>query len=285
MNIDKKEKRNIYDIFIEEEKETVIINKNKYFETQKSKKGRKLKNSIKNEHLFLNKKSKTRIHSKNSDDNLRNKIFTHFLSFIIDFLNDYAKKFINQKKDFFKGISYKYRQKLSFEKIEMIMSFSIRDFCEKIPVSIKYKTNTKLNFTSFNLFSKFFDEDFINMKICNLYKYCYYPNDLIKFKKYFGLNNSIENFEFLLDKYKNEIEYRNKLKLTGEKLLKYCNEDYGFYFNYLVNNEKSNNIPILFEDNSNISSNISFFVTKEDSFNDFTSNDNIILDMLFKNIN
>ena len=48
------------------------------------------------------------------------------------------------------------------------------------------------------------------------------------------LNNSIENFEFLLDKYKNEIEYRNKLKLTGEKLLKYCNEDYGFYFNYLV---------------------------------------------------
>ena len=189
---------------------------NTIFVIQKSKKGRKKKNIIKNESSISQAYLNSKIHSKYRDDNIRNKIFTHFIFFVISFLNDYGKQFIHQKI-FFKGITYKFRQKLNFQKIKIIMSYSIKEFCN-LPVSTKHKNCVNLNAKSFKLLSKFFDEEFTNMKICNLYQYFYYPNNLDLIKTYFGLSDEIENFEKLLEKYNNDIEYRKKLK----KMEKIC---------------------------------------------------------------
>lgn len=266
MNSEKKNNINFVDVSkknndIEEIKN--VLNK---FKILKSKRGRKIKNDNKNESPKSKTNLESKIHSKYRNDNIRNKIFTHFIFFVISFLNDYGKQFIHQKI-FFKGITYKFRQKLNFQKIQNIMSCTIKDFCN-IPVSSKYKNCENLNLKSFNLLSKFFDEEFVNMKICNLYKYCYYKNNFKLIKTYFGLSDKIENFEKLLEKYNNDIEYRNKLKINGKNLLKFCIEDSFFLFYYDIRVEKNNNFQVLkFEDNSILSSNY-ILSNKEDSSNE-----------------
>ena len=246
-----KENTIFVDIFNKNSEKDVTKYGKAKFIIQKSKKGRKKKNIIKNESSISQAYLNSKIHSKYRDDNIRNKIFTHFIFFIISFLNDYGKQFIHKKKIlFFKGISYKFRQKLNFDTIKIIMSYSIKEFCN-LPVSTKHKNCVNLNAKSFKLLSKFFDEEFTNMKICNLYQYFYYPNNLDLIKTYFGLSDEIENFEKLLEKYNNDIEYRKKLKKNGENLLNFCIEDFYFYFNlnyYIKVGNRNNILDINFED-------------------------------------
>ena len=176
---------NIYDIFEEKEEEE------KKLKFGKKKSGRKSKNI--SEENYLSENKKMRFHSKFKKDNMRSKIITNFITFIISFLNDYGKQFINQKEDLFKKISYDLRKKVNTNYLCKLMSLSLKEFCN-LKISIKHKKNERLNLNSIDLLTNYFGKDFVEMKISQFYKNFYLKeNDDLKIC-FYQISNKTENF-------------------------------------------------------------------------------------------
>ena len=162
-----------------------------------------------------------RTHTKRKKDNMRSKIMTHFSKFIISFLNDYGKKFYpNQKTDFFKKVDYKLRNKVNINSINEMMQKTLKEFCE-LKVSTKHRNCETLNLNSLNLLSTVFDKNFFEKKICEFYK-DFYLKDIDELSDY-GITNKTQNFISLLDKFNDDIEYKNALNETGKKLIEFAN--------------------------------------------------------------
>ena len=166
----------------------------------------------------------TGIHSKYKKDNMRSKIMTHFSNFVISFLNDYGKKFYpEEKNDFFKKVDYKLRKKVNRDSIKKIMKKTLKEFC-KLKVSTKHKNCENLNLNSLHLLSNYFEDNFFDIKLYDFYTNFYLSKDIEKLERYYGITNQTKNFECLLEKNKNEIEYKNALKETGYTLIEFANQ-------------------------------------------------------------
>ena len=199
---------NLYDLLDDEtDKSSLNIKKNKL-----GRKRKEIKNTKKN-------------HTKYKKDNMRSKIMTHFSKFIISFLNDYGKIFLpNQKNDFFKKVDYKLRNKVNIKSINKMMQKTLSEFC-KLKVSSKHKNCENLNLDSLNLLSNYFEKNFFDKKISEFYKDFYLSNDMEKLKTVYGISKKTKNFESLLDNFNDDIEYRNSLKETGNKLIEFANQN------------------------------------------------------------
>ena len=209
---------NSYDIFDDdtEDNSSHVIN----FQVERKQLGRKRKEEI-NENI-TEKKNTKRIHSKKKKDNMRSKIMTHFSNFVISFLNDYGKKFYpEEKNDFFKKVDYKLRKKVNIDSINKIMQITLREFCE-LKVSTKNKDCENLNLNSLHLLSNYFEDNFFDIKLYDFYTNFYLSKDIEKLERYYGITNQTKNFECLLEKNKNEIEYKNALNETGNTLIEFA---------------------------------------------------------------
>ena len=165
-----------------------------------------------------------RTHTKYKKDNMRSKIMTHFSNFVISFLNDYGKKFYpEEKNDFFKKVDYKLRNKVNADSINNIMQKTLKEFC-KLKVSTKHKNCENLNLNSLNLLSNYFEDNFFDIKLYDFYTNFYLSKDIEKLERYYGITKKTKNFECLLEKNKNEIEYKNALKETGYTLIEFANQ-------------------------------------------------------------
>ena len=196
---------NLYDLLDDEtDKSSLNIKKNKL-----GRKRKEIKNTKKN-------------HTKYKKDNMRSKIMNHFSKFIISFLNDYGKIFLpNQKNDFFKKVDYKLR---NINSINNMMQKSLNEFCG-LKVSTKYQNYENINFNSLNILSNYFEPNFFEKKISEFYKDFYLSKDIEKLKTVYGISNKTKNFECLLNKFNDDIKYRNLLEKIGNKLLEFANQN------------------------------------------------------------
>ena len=244
---------NFYDIFDDdtEDNSSHVIN----FQVKRNNLGRKRKEEIIEN--INEKKNTKRTHTKYKKDNMRSKIMTHFSKFIISFLNDYMKKiYPEEKNDFFKKVDYKLRNKVNTDSINNIMQKTLKEFCE-LKVSTKHKNCENLNFNSLNLLSNYFknnfEDNFLEKKISDFYQDFYLSNDIDKFEN--DYEKKPKNFQDLLEKFNNEIEYKNSLKETGYKLIEFANlsneEEEEISKNRIINPEEPNIIDPVSDDENN----------------------------------
>ena len=211
---------NFYDM-LDEETEENYGNGIKFHLKKNLGRKRKDEKNEKGNEIKINK----RTHTKRKKDNMRSKIMTHFSKYVISFLNDYGKKFfLNQKNDFFKKVDYKLRNKVNIKSINNMMQKTLSEFC-KLKVSSKHKNCENLNLDSLNLLSNYFEKNFFDKKISEFYKDFYLSNDMEKLKTVYGISKKTKNFESLLDNFNDDIEYRNSLKETGNKLIEFANQN------------------------------------------------------------
>ena len=163
--------------------------------------------------IFEEKKEKPK---KIKKYNLRSNILTQFSNFIISFLNDYSKNFppFKKKENPFKKIKYKLRR-INIQSIKDFMNYTIDDFC-KLEVSSKYRINQ--NYESFQKFKKYFDKDFLDLKLFDFYQKFFLSKNFSTIKQKYGLSMKTQNFENYLNSF-NNLEYKKILREIGEELI------------------------------------------------------------------
>ena len=182
-----------------------------------SKRGRKRK---------LNNKS-CRIHSGGDEDNLLRKIQVHFLSFIINFVNDVIKTFIKDKNPpLFKNLDYQIKKSIKRSFFNDLKTKKISEILQ-LRVTPKMKVHDeKVNkriyssiCSSYPFMSNFLEENYLS-----LFKEYYYNKN----KNFIVNGNTIQissktkNFNDLL--MKNNV-YKNKLKNVALKNYINCSKD------------------------------------------------------------
>ena len=147
----------------------------------KNKRGRKNK-------LKTTKKSR-KTHSNKSFDNLLRKIQVHFLTFLINFVNDILKKDLNYSHNFsFKQIKTEIKNNVKYENVSKLKEMTVGDILQK-DISNKYKRYNKCYnreiFEKIQRKSNWFDELF-KMKYLELFNYYYnegFPKKIFYIKK------------------------------------------------------------------------------------------------------
>ena len=104
-----------------------------------------------------------------------------------------------------------------------MMQKSLNEFCGLI--SLKYQNYENINFNSLNILSNYFEPNFFEKKISEFYKDFYLSKDIEKLKTVYGISNKTKNFECLLNKFNDDIKYRNLLEKIGNKLLEFANQN------------------------------------------------------------
>ena len=180
------------------------------------KRGRKLESNS-----LLNSNKTLKSHDKYTMDNILRKVQIHFVSFIIDFLNDILKELHFEES--FLNIDHGFKRDISKKKLKELKTKKIFDIvC--IDISTKYLTKDKSY--NRNIYTKVKNkENKIINKLFDAYYFeifdIYYKNqskfiDLQKFglEKEFKLSNKTETFIDLLKKYENEEKYVKNLKIS-----------------------------------------------------------------------
>jgi hypothetical protein len=150
-------------LFIQNKK-SIKKNKIKFITSTKKKRGKQSKRNPKKE-----------IHSSTTYDNILRKIQTHFLNFLISFINDCVKSQARNKKVYFKKFNYDMKKQISKAYLDEIKHLTIKNILEKIEISKKY-TRSKSNVNKENL--KKFSHDswfkkLFEMKFLELFEYYY----------------------------------------------------------------------------------------------------------------
>ena len=170
-------------------------NKNVHFTTiKKNNRGKAPKSYTKNKRL--------RKHSKKDPDNIRNKIKSHFLNFLISLANDITRNELKGKKDakYFYNIEFKIKNRINLKEIYRI---PYKDILTKFYISQNqgirkncknYKVQKITNEQKYNEICRTFPllKEFFEQKVSDIFEKYYCLN-----KK---LNNSVEfeNFTFEL---------------------------------------------------------------------------------------
>ena len=182
------------------------------------------------------KGSKKAEHTSWNIDNIIVKVQTHFLNFVISFLNDCVHSFPNLRNQNIKFLKFDRREKnkVSKEQMNKMKNSTIKDLLEKVNISREYKqydknTNKKNldalikescylsenEFTKKNWFQQIFD-----MKFLDLFSYYYNNEQPLQEIKIFGkkiiLSKKTESFIALLQKY----------EIMEDKIVKYTKEIY-----------------------------------------------------------
>ena len=154
-------------------------------------------------------------HLSTDMDNIICKIQTHFLTFIISFLNDTIKEYYNEQRFTFLNFSHKEKSKVSFDYLNEMKNSSIGDLLLKMHISPKYKRCKDFNVNINNLRQlkqNLFFENLFKMKYLDLFLIYYnnqQPNqELFINDTKINLSSNTKSFSSLLqknDKLRNDI--------------------------------------------------------------------------------
>ena len=152
------------------------------------------------------KRSKKEMHSSISEDNILTKIQTHFLNFIIFFLNDCVYNYYKNRKIKFIKFAHEIKAKVSSKYLNKMKNSTIYDLLTEIEVSSKFtrhnKNNNEKNAKILNeipWFKKIFE-----LKFLDLFQYYHNENKQLNkiflFEREITLTNDTKSYYFLLEK-------------------------------------------------------------------------------------
>ena len=152
------------------------------------------------------KRSKKEMHSSISEDNILTKIQTHFLNFIIFFLNDCVYNYYKNRKIKFIKFAHEIKAKVSSKYLNKMKNSTIYDLLTEIEVSSKFtrhnKNNNEKNAKILNKipwFKKIFE-----LKFLDLFQYYHNENKQLNkiflFEREVTLTNDTKSYYFLLEK-------------------------------------------------------------------------------------
>ena len=201
------------DIEIENENKMKI--EKPIFETKlgKKKRGRKAKR--------INKK----VHGAGDRDNIISKIQTHYLNFVINFLNDSIKEFYKNKRINFKKFNHADKSNSTYEHVNALKNCTINNLLENLKISNKYKKfdedfnkKNKEKLIQNSWFQKLFE-----MKYTTLFTYYFNDNkplnEMILFEKKIILTSKTKSFYDLTEKNK---EYKKEFIELAQR---FCSND------------------------------------------------------------
>jgi len=170
------------------------------------------------------------IHDKYSTDNIKGRIQRHYISFLMEYLNDLLEYF--GYKDKFLDIAYQFKKDVSKKYISFLKGITIGELLSK-KRSSKFRTyNIDHNM---NVYNKVINNPVINKilseKYITLFKDVYYKNKTIINLKKYGFNKDIsldikkvKMFEHLLENSTNEIEPKDEEYI--KKIIKIVKTNY-----------------------------------------------------------
>ena len=162
-----------------------------------------------------------RKHNKMHKDNIRSNLLTHFMKFLFTLVEGEIKKINPCLK--LKKINYR-EGYLNLTTLKNLFEKNIENYfyCN---VSLRYRTNRKENEIIFENIKNYASNDFLNMKLKEIYEKYYLKENEYVLKENSTNSRKLENFCSLLNKYKNQknYEYYEKLKNTGIKLIEDLN--------------------------------------------------------------
>ena len=162
-----------------------------------------------------------RKHNKMHKDNIRSNILTHFMKFLFTLVEGEIKKINPYLK--LKKINYR-EGYLNLTTLKNLFEKNIENYfyCN---VSLRYRTNRKENEIIFENIKNYVSNDFLNMKLKEIYEKYYLKENEYVLKENSTNSLKLEKFCSLLNKYKNQKnnEYYEKLKNTGIKLIEDLN--------------------------------------------------------------
>ena len=201
------------DIEIENENKMKI--EKPIFETKlgKKKRGKKAKR--------INKK----VHGAGDRDNIISKIQTHYLNFVINFLNDSIKEFYKNKRINFKKFNHADKSNSTYEHVNALKNCTINNLLENLKISNKYKKfdedfnkKNKEKLIQNSWFQKLFE-----MKYTTLFTYYFNDNkplnEMFLFEKKIILTSKTKSFYDLTEKNK---EYKKEFIELAQR---FCSND------------------------------------------------------------
>ena len=152
------------------------------------------------------KRSKKEMHSSISEDNILTKIQTHFLNFIIFFLNDCVYNYYKNRKIKFIKFAHEIKAKVSSKYLNKMKNSTIYDLLTEIEISSKFtrhnKNNNEKNAKILNKipwFKKIFE-----LKFLDLFQYYHNENKQLNkiflFEREITLTKDTKSYYFLLEK-------------------------------------------------------------------------------------
>ena len=171
--------------------------------------------------------SKRKPHTKNTEDNVITKIKTHYMKFIINFINDCINS--KNKKKLFKHFNHKDKSSPTRMHIKELQDSSISDLLMNIQFSTKYKQNKKNAEFNRKLVEKlskdniFFTRLF-KMEYLELFDYYYNGNKptkkIVIDDQTIKLSESTTTFFDLIQKNKVDKEHKERILEVAEKIFK-----------------------------------------------------------------
>ena len=176
----------------------IISRQKEQSEQEKKRRGRQVE--------LNEKRPKKEMHSSISEDNILTKIQTHFLNFIIFFLNDCVYNYYKNRKIKFIKFAHEIKAKVSSKYLNKMKNSTIYDLLTEIETSSKFtrhnKNNNEKNAKILNKipwFKKIFE-----LKFLDLFQYYHNENKQLNkiflFEREITLTNDTKSYYFLLEK-------------------------------------------------------------------------------------
>jgi len=159
----------------------------------------------------LNKRKKE--HSSSSTDNIICKIQTHFLTFVISFVNDSVKRFFKYPKYKFADFAHKEKSKVSFDYLDEMKNSTIGDLLIKMTISPKFKCCKDNNINNLKQLEQIsFFQSLFNIKFLDLFSKYY--NDKQPLKELL-INGVKINFSSKTRSFSELLQRKKNKKLNG----------------------------------------------------------------------
>ena len=135
------------------------------------------------------KRINKKVHGAGDRDNVISKIQTHFLNFVINFLNDCVNKFFKNKRINFKKFNHADKSNSTYKHVNTLKNCTINNLLELLKISDKY-TRFDENFNKKNkekLIQNSWFQKLFEMKYTTLFSYYFNDNkplnEMILFEK------------------------------------------------------------------------------------------------------
>ena len=228
------------------------------------KRGRKKLDDSENNNILIGK------HDRNSDDNLKRKVKTHFHNYIIALLNSKLKLEPGKEKLKFVKINSEITQNITIEYNQNLFKKAIKDII--VQTSEKYQ-NKNINRECINYIMSTKE---INYEVINLLNMTYedmYLNYYLKSTKDSFDSQPNESYECHKEKLKQfGNEYLNNYIKNAENLLNFYATSKKRQSKKKKNEEKGNNLPLLSESNINNKKNDFYYTNNENIVNEINNN-------------
>ena len=174
---------------------------------------KKLSSSRKRKHQFI---GGVKIHDKNAPDNILRKIQVHYITFIIDAVNELLHKLEYTEK--FIDLDYNEKKNITKNNFSSLKNLNIGQIlCKKISSKFRkqFKQNSFKNNVIFNIVkTNKYVNIFLSQNYIKLFQDVYYKDkrDNIIDDLYFKLSENVKTYKNLLsEKFDDEEEYKTKV--------------------------------------------------------------------------